>query len=554
MVDGSGLPARVADVGIRDGRIVEIGRLGDAAEVIDADGLVVMPGIVDHHTHYDPQLCFDPCATPSCLHGVTTVVTGQCGFSIAPCAEGDRDFLSGFFAAVEGMSSEMLRERLDWRFESFSELLQSWQGTLGINAACYVGHSSLRRFVMGEAASERAARPEEVQVMARLVGEAVAAGALGFSSCFAAADRDQFGRMVPSCYGNFEEVAALARVAGETGRGSIAFIPNSAIAGLDLEEGERLIELSLGSGLPVIIMGVGQRLGMRAQWERDLSFLARVRECGAAVYSTYRTQPYRRPFDWQLGTSIFDGLFEWRDLSTLPPEERLRRFADPDGRPALREGLDHPNTDGARGATLPPPDWDRVFVTHSSSDAAAVGRSVTEIARGRGLHVADVFCELAGADGLSTGYEWSTESEAWVQATAEAMREPGLLVGTGDCGAHADRDDGAEWSTYFLSRWLLEREIFSLEEGVRRITHLPAHLLGLRDRGLIAPGYWADLMLFDPERLSLGRKQRVADLSPRAPRWQVEVEGVARVMVNGETLVEAGEVLDPRPGQVLSPG
>lgn len=554
LVDGSGLPARVADVGIRDGRVVEIGRLGDAAEVIDADGLVVMPGIVDHHTHYDPQLCFDPCATPSCFHGVTTVVAGHCGFSIAPCAEGDRDFLSEFFAAVEGMSPTLLRERLDWRWESFPDLLQSWQGTLGVNAACYVGHSSLRRFAMGEASSQREARPEEVEAMARLVEEAVAAGACGFSSCLAAADRDQLGRMVPSCYGSFDEVAALARAAGRTGRGSIGFIPDSAIGGLSSEEGELLIELALGSGLPVIIQGVGQRLGMRAQWERDLAFLARVRERGAAIYSTYRTQPYRRPFDWKFGTSIFDGIFEWREISKLPTEERLRRFGDVGGRRALREALDHPNTDGARGSTLPPPDWERVFVTHSASDPGAVGCSVAEIARVRGIHLADLFCEFALADELATGYEWSTESEAWVEATAEALREPGLLVGTGDCGAHADRDDGAEWSTYFLSRWLLEREIFSLEEGVRRITQLPAHLLGLRDRGLIAPGYWADLMLFDPERLALGRKQRVADLSPSAPRWQVEVSGVARVIVNGETLVEEGKLRESRSGQVLRPG
>lgn len=554
VVDGSGLPARQADVGIRDGRIVEIGRLGSAAEVIDADGLVVMPGIIDHHTHYDPQLCFDPCATPSCFHGVTTVVAGHCGFSIAPCAEGDRDFLGEFFAAVEGMSPLLLGERLDWRWESFPELLANWRGNLGVNAACYVGHSSLRRFAMGEAASEREARPEEVAAMSRLVEEAVAAGACGFSSCHAAADRDQLGRMVPSCYGDFEEVATLARAAGASGRGSIAFIPDSAIGGLSVEEGEALIQLSLASGLPVIIQGVGQRLGMRDQWQRDLDFLARVRERGAAVYSTYRTQPYRRPFDWKAGTSIFDGLFEWRDLSKLPEAERLRRFADPQRRRALRDALEHPNTDGSRGSTLPPPDWDLVFVTQSDGDAAAVGCSLGELARGRGLHVADLLCELAVSDELATAYEWSTESEAWVEATAEALREPELLVGTGDCGAHADRDDGSEWSTYFLSRWVLERELFSLEEGVRRITHLPAHLLGLRDRGLIAPGYWADLLLFDPERLALGRKQRVTDLSPRAPRWQVEVSGVVRVMVNGETLVEEGKLHASNSGQVLRAG
>jgi N-acyl-D-amino-acid deacylase len=554
VVDGSGLPARIADVGIRGGMITDVGRLSGARQTVDAAGLVVMPGIIDVHTHYDPQLTFEPFATSSCFHGVTSVVAGNCGYSIAPCAPADREWLTALFAKVEGMTPSVLRSGLPWDWDSFPSLLGALDERLGINAASYVGHSALRRFVMGEAASERAASADELERMKTLVREAMRAGAAGFSSSHAPTHADQLGRPVPSRHATFDEVAALAETAGEGGAGSIAFLAESAVQGYDARDRQRLIDLAHRSGLPVVVQGMGYRPGQREKWDDQTGFLATARAQGAAIFSMLRTQPFMRPFNWRRGTSLFDGVFHWRDLSALAPAERLARMRDPTIRAALRESLDHPNTDSARGSTLPPPAMTAVFVDRSATAAAAVGKSLATLATERGGHPADVMCDLAVADGLETQFLWNSETPAWIEVNAESQRNPHMIVGTGDGGAHADRDDGAEWSTYFLRAWVLDRRLYSLEEGVRRITHLPAMVCGIPLRGLIARGYHADLLLFDPARLALGRKALVRDMPGGEERWQVRPEGVVRVIVNGETIVAEGALTGARPGRVLRIG
>jgi len=554
VVDGSGLPMRVADVGIKAGMITDVGRLAGARRTIAADGLVVMPGIIDVHTHYDPQLTFEPLGTSSCYHGVTSVVAGNCGYSIAPCRPADRAWLTEFFAKVEGMSPSVLRSGLPWDWETFPSLLEVLDRRLGINAAIYIGHSALRRYVMGDAASERDATPEERARMADHVREAMQAGAAGFSSSQAPTHVDQANRPVPSRCASFEEVAELATAAGEGGAGSIAYLAASAVQGYDARDRERLIELAHRSGLPVVVQGMGYRPGARERWDDQTRFLASARERGAAIFSMLRTQPFMRPFNWRRGTSLFDGVFHWRDLGALPPAERVARLRDASVRVQLRSGLDHPNTDGSRGSTLPPPSMSAVFVDRSAADPGAVGKSLATLARERGVHPSDVMCELAAADDLETQFVWNSESPAGAEANAEAQRNPHMIVGTGDGGAHADRDDGAEWSTYYLRTWLLERKLLSLEEGVRRITHLPAMVTGLKGRGLIARGFHADLMLFDPVRIALGKKQLVRDMPGGEERWQVLPEGIVRVIVNGETIVEDGALTGARPGRVLRVG
>jgi N-acyl-D-aspartate/D-glutamate deacylase len=554
VVDGSGLPMRIADVGIRDGTITDIGRLSGARQTIDAGGLVVAPGIIDAHTHYDPQLSFDPFATSSCYHGVTSVVGGNCGYSIAPCAREDHEFMTALFAKVEGMSPNVLRSGLPWDWDTFPSFLDVLDRRLGVNAAVYVGHSALRRFVMGEAASEREANADEIERMKRLVREAMRAGAAGFSSSQAPTHVDQLGRPVPSRRARFEEVAALAETAGEGGAGSIAYLAETAVQGYDARDRERLVELAHRSGLPVVVQGMGYRPGQRERWDDQTRFLADARTRGAAIYSMLRTQPFMRPFNWRRGTSLYDGVFHWRDLPALSPDERLARLGDKAFREKLRWGLDHPNTDAAKGSTLPMPASNRVFVDRSASDPGAVGRSLAELAAARGVHAADVMCHLAVADGLETQFLWNSESAPWIEANAESQRNLHMIIGTGDGGAHADRDDGAEWSTYFIRTWLLERQVFSLEDGIRRLTHLPAMVTGIKGRGLLARGYHADVMLFDPTRLALGKKELVRDMPGDEERWQVRAEGVVRVLVNGETIVAEGRLTGARPGRVLRIG
>lgn len=554
VVDGSGLPARIADVGIRDGIVTDIGRLDGARRTIPADGLVVMPGIVDAHTHYDPQLTFEPFATSSCFHGVTSVVAGNCGYSIAPCRPADREWMAALFARVEGMSPAVLRAGLPWDWETFPSLLAVLDRRLGVNLAMYVGHSALRRWVMGEAASERAASAEEIATMAGLVREAMRAGAAGFTSSHAPTHVDPQGRPVPSRFAEFDEVLALAAAAGEGGAGSIGFLARTAVQGYDAEDRQRIVQLAHASGLPVIVQGMGHRPGQRALWEKQTEFLAEARRQGAAVFSMLRTQPMLRPFNWLRGTSLFDGVFHWRDLQALPPGERLAAMRDPARRPELRWGLDHPNRDPAQGSTLPPPALSALFVDRSPSAPDAEGRSVAELAAARGVHPADVICDLVVADAGETQFLWNSETPAWIEANAESQRNPHMIIGTGDGGAHADRDDGAEWSTYFLRSWVLDRGAMTLEEGVRRITHLPATICGIPLRGLLARGYHADVTMFDPTRLRLGKKRLVADMPGGEARWQVRPEGIVRVLVNGETIVEHGELTGARPGRVLRIG
>jgi N-acyl-D-amino-acid deacylase len=554
VIDGSGLPVRTADVGVKGGIVTDIGRLSGAKREINADGLVVMPGIVDAHTHYDPQLSFEPFGTSSCFHGVTSVVAGNCGYSIAPCARQDHDWLAALFAKVEGMTPSVLREGLPWDWDSFPSFLDTLDQRLGINLAVYVGHSAIRRYVMAEAASERAATADEVEHMKRLVREAMAAGAAGFSSSNGPTHVDQFKRPVPSRHGSFDEVLALAEAAGEGGAGSIAYLPESAPQGVDARDRERLIQLAHRAGLPVVIQGMGYRPGNRQLWDEQTKFLAAAREKGAAIYSMLRTQPFMRPFNWRRGTSLFEGVFHWRDLADQTPEQRLAALRDPALREQLRWGIDNPNKDPAKGSTLPMPAMTAIFVDRSKSNPKAEGKSLAQLASERGVHPADVMCDLSVADNLETQFVWNSEAAPWIEANAEAQRNMHMIIGTGDGGAHADRDDGAEWSTYFIRTWLLERQQFSLEDGIRRITHIPAMITGLKGRGLLARGYHADIMMFDPARIGLGKKTLVRDMPGGEERWQVACEGVVRVLVNGEVIVENNTLTGTRAGRILRVG
>ena len=551
VVDGTGLPRRRADLALDDGRVVAVGRVEERGRrEVAADGLVAMPGIVDAHTHYDPLLTFDPWATSSCFHGVTTVVTANCGFSIAPCSPGDREFAGDFMAAVEGFPPEVLRSALPWSWDTFPSYLDALEGRLGVNAATYLAHSALRRFVMGDRGSTDVATAAELDDMERLVREARRAGACGFSTERMGAELDQLGRPTPSVVASDEEVRRLIDAAGSSPGGSIAFLPASAGGGLTDAEAELLCDFALSTRLPVVIQGIGWRPGMDVQWERDKAFLDRAASAGAAVHALYRNHPMVRPFDFVRGTSMFKGTEHWRDLADIDVAECLVRVRSLEWRERLRWGLDHPITDPEKGATTAPPAMASVYVERSA-DVGAVHRSIADLARERGAHPSDVLCDLLGVDELATRFTLRTESDEWVARAGETLRHPNVLIGTGDGGAHGDRDDGSEWSTYFLSRWVRDRELFTLEEGVRRITSIPAQVCGIAGRGVLAPGYAADLVLFELDGLALGEKSLVQDLPAGGERWRAEAEGIRMVFVNGQTIVESNEVTGALPGAVV---
>jgi len=560
LIDGTGTARRRADVGVRAGRVAEIGRLAarSAAQRFDARGLVVAPGVVDAHTHYDPQITFEPTASMSCYHGVTTVLAGNCGFSVAPCREGDRDFLARLFAKVEQMHPHAM-DGIAWEFESFPEFLATREGKLGVNFACYLGHSNVRRWVMGDAASDREATEAEVAEMCEVVAEAMRAGAAGISSSHAPTHLDGDDRPVPSRLSSREELIALVRAAGAAGTGTLGYLPESAVGGLNELDEDYLIELGEVSGLPVIIQGLGGRNKVdapTATWGRAVQFLDRAAANGTPVYSMLIARPPDRPVVIDDTNFHYMAVPSWDQMLKLPYPERIARLRDPKAREEMRHAVENYNRDPAKGTTTPPPMWTTVFVDNVkyARHKKYEGECIAVLAEKAGVEPADFMLDLALGEDLETEYRWRWETDEWRDAVREAQLDPRMLVGTSDGGAHLARDDGADWSSWFLRNWVLEREVWSLEEGVRQISAIPAALLGFADRGTIEPGKWADLMLFDPDRIGTGRKEFVHDFPGGAGRFKAHAVGVAATIVNGVPVVLNGELTGATPGQVARPG
>ena len=558
VVDGTGLPGRPADIGVTNGVITAIGRFPGAAakQTIDATGLVVAPGIVDAHTHYDPQITWDPLCDTSALHGVTTVAAGNCGFSVAPTRPEDRPYLAQMFARVEGMELGAL-DNIDWNFTTFGEFLATRPGRLGINLGMYIGHSAIRRWLLGDQSFERASTEAEVQKLAAMVDDAMAAGALGFSSSHAPTHLDLADRPVPSRLSSLDELRALADAVGVYARGSIAYAPGSAVEGIDAADRELLIELAARSGVPVITQGLGGRSKVDAPtkaWEQSRAFLDGSAERGAPVYSLLMTRAFNGPFTLRDGTSRYDGVPLWRELMGLSWEARKARLGDETWRVQLREAIDHPNTDPSKGSTLPPPIWDVLTIdeTTSSEHAESVGEAVGALARKRGVHPADIMFDLALADPDAV-FHWTNETPAWRELLRTVQLHPQMIVGVSDGGAHLDFDDGAEWSTQFLATWWRKERIWRLEEAIRRLTAVPAAILGLTDRGLLQTGRAADIFIFDPERLALGPRRKELDKVTGTPRFRSSVIGVRATIVNGVIVVDDGVPTGATPGVVVKP-
>jgi N-acyl-D-amino-acid deacylase len=559
VVDGTGTARRRVDVGVRGGRVAAIGRLerSSSTELLDADGMIVAPGIVDAHTHYDPQLTFDPTAAMSSYHGVTTVLAGNCGFSIAPTRAEHRDFVQALFAKVEQMHPDAMGG-IEWDFETFPQYLAAREGRLGVNLACYVGHSNVRRWVMGDAASERPATDDEVAAMGDIVRDAMRAGAAGLSSSQAPTHLDGADRPVPSRLATHAEILALAAATGEGGPGSITYLPESAIGGITPDDEDLLIRIGRASGLPTIIQGLGGRNKIdapTATWERAKTFLDRATAVGAPVYSILIARPPDRPLRLDEMCFHYLAVPSWNRMLQLPHAERVAALRDPAMRAQLRDAVENYNRDPAHGTTTPPPLWTTVLVDHvvRPEHQPLVGRTIAAIAAERGQAPADVMLDLALAEDLATEFRWSWETEEWTAAVRDAQRDGRMIIGTSDGGAHLARDDGADWSSWFLRHWVLDRAVWTLEEGIRQITQFPAALLGFADRGTLEVGKWADLFVFDPATIDAGRKEFVRDLPGGAGRFKAWPVGVHATVVNGVPMIVDNTPTGARPGHVVRP-
>ncbi|HVA73774.1 MAG TPA: amidohydrolase family protein [Acidimicrobiales bacterium] len=562
VVDGTGSPPKVADIGVSGGRIVSIGRYdGEKAyQVIDASGLVVSPGFVDLHTHYDAQLFWDPYATPSCFHGVTTVLGGNCGFSIAPAGADHAAYLSRMMARVEGMPLAALEAGLDWGWESFSDWLDRLDGRIGVNAGFLVGHSALRRAVMGSSATGGRATPEQIERMVGMLRDGLAAGGLGFSSSQAHTHSDGDGNPVPSRHADTDELMALAAEVKDHPGTTLELIVPGCLGRLSEEEADLMAAMSLAGDRPLNWNVLGVTAADPTAHEHQLAVSTRAAQRGATVVAL--TLPHQMQIRLSfLSGFVLDGLPGWRDTFALPVAERIAALRDPAVRGRLAAGARSEEAGILRGLAR----WDRMVLaeTFAPVNDGLSGLTVSSAAEHRGVGLSggpdaafDFLLDIVTADGLRTGLQPPTMSENpddW-KLRAEVWRDPRTVVGGSDAGAHLDMMCGAIYSTSLLGDGVRERGLLSLEEAVHQLTDVPARLYGLRDRGRIAEGWIADLTVFDPESVGHGPPRTRDDLPGGASRLYAEAMGVEHVIVNGVPLVQNGRLTGKVPGTLLRSG
>ena len=553
VVDGTGAPAEPRDLGIRDGRLVPPEDVEPGARVVDASGLVVAPGFVDLHTHYDAQLSWDPTASPSPLHGVTTAIGGNCGFTLAPAGEANASYLMRMMARVEGMPLEALEAGLSWDWSSFADWFGRLDGAIGINAGFLVGHSAIRRAVLGDACHEPA-NSDQVEAMAALVAEACRAGALGFSSSTAPTHNDGEGGPVPSRAATPEELVALAAAVGGTPGTTLECILAGCINGFSDDDLDVLAAMSVAAGRPLNWNVLGVSTLNPTGHLSQLAAADHAAERGGRVVALTLPHTMRMRLSFLTGF-VLDGLPGWREVLSLPVAERSRALADPAVRQRLADGAASPEG-GMLGALAT---WSRFEVVEGfvPETQALEGRTMGDIATERGgADPFDVLLDVVLADGLRTGLRpfRSDETEAEWRLRADVWRDPRAVIGGSDAGAHLDMMCGAMYSTALLAHGVRDFGVVTLEEAVRYLTDVPARLYGLTGRGRIADGWAADLVLFDADTVGYETERTRADLPGGASRLYAGSTGIDRVLVNGVAVVDGGALTGSLPGTLLHSG
>lgn len=554
VVDGTGAAPFRADVGVRDGRVVSLGTESEPARrTIDADGRVVSPGFVDVHTHLDAQAFWDPSLGPSPLHGVTTAFAGNCGFSIAPLSAESGGYLMTMLARVEGMPLASLTAGVPWDWSSTAEYLERLDGTLSINTGFMVGHSAMRRLVMGEAANERTATGDEIEAMVRLLRDGLAAGGMGFSTTTSPTHTDAFGRPVPSRFADRQEMLALAAVCRDFEGTSLELLPRGATdsGGFDDDVAELMIEMSVIAGRPLnwnVISPTARNLDdVRAK----LAVGDRAAARGGKVIGLTMPIDMRARFSFHAGF-VIDGFDGWAPILALPIPERLAVLSDPARRAEMEAGA-------ARTPSLAHlARWGSLVLveTFTPETARFAGRTVASIAEETGRSLFDALLDVACADGLRTTFrrEVRVPSDADWQARLEVWRDPRALIGASDAGAHLDMLAAFQYSTGLLAEAVREQRLLPIEEAIHYLTGAPAHLYGLRDRGVLREGAHGDVVVLDPERVGSGPVGTRFDLPGGAGRLYADALGIDHVLVAGVEVATDGVDTGARPGRVLRSG
>ena len=529
VIDGTGAPGRRAEVAIAGDRIVEIGHDLDGARVIDAGGMVVAPGFIDIHTHYDAQVFWDPALTPSCFHGVTTVFAGNCGFSIAPVQRGLEELVARTLENVEDMSFAALMAGVPWDFETFPEYLDAVRRRDPmLNFGAYVGHSAVRMAVLGTEAYERAATDDELSAMRGLVRDAMDAGAVGFSSSYVPVHLGAGGKPVPSRLADAAEFEALTGVLAELGRGVIG------ISGTAYPEG--MYEFQRRNGRPLTYPLLSSR-----RTAEELATHRTERAAGSEVWLQVTPRPLvmgmtgAQPY-------MLNSVAPIGELLSASREERAHAYADPAWRAAANAAIP---------AAALRPNWGRYMITESDSHPELVGRPLAELAEERGCLPLDLLLDVAIDDGLDTRFQ-TVVANGDPEVVHTLLTGEGVTLGLSDAGAHVSQLCDAAQATDLLARWVREREAMTLEHAVRMLSGLQADIYALADRGYLRPGAFADVAIFDPATVDTGPVRRVADLPGGGDRLTADAPtGIAHVIVNGTPVVADGALLGNHPGTVL---
>lgn len=548
--DGSGLPSFIGDVAIQNGKIAAIGRINDsAAQVLDASGLAVAPGLIDFHTHFDAQLMWDPLASSSSEHGVTTVVTGNCGLTLAPCKPEGRDALIGTFVRVEAMPRHALQAGIPWEWTTHGQYLSALERRpLAINVATLIGHCAVRQYAMGEQAVERVANNTEIAQMAELVRDGMQAGAFGFSTNSNQTHYREDGKPVASRFSDLNEIAQLSRAVGESRRGIVQFTHGAFATPEHVAQLKSWYDAIPGeSGRPLIGESIRHRWSDPDLWRKQLDDVEdRVRR-GAAAYAMTSTRLAIRRWNLKEGDR-FDALPTWKNVMLLPLTERQAQLRDRGVRARLAgEVADRKlRVNFSRR-------WDLVFVNKTSraENQKYRGKSVAEVGRIQAKPDIDALLDLALSEELETGFEDSV-TQGDENAVREIFQSPYVLLGQSDAGAHvANGNPGFGYATFLLSYWVRQRGLMTLEEAIKKLTFMPASVFGFHDRGLLRPGLAADVFVFDPETIDQEKPERVNDLPEGAPRFVQHAKGVHYTIVNGKLLMKNGAHTGTFPGKVL---
>ncbi|MGE0259569.1 MAG: amidohydrolase family protein [Alphaproteobacteria bacterium] len=555
VVDGSGLPRYRADIGVKAGRIVEIGRIRAAAErVIDADGLIVAPGFIDGHTHMDAQVAWDPIGSCSCWHGVTSVVMGNCGFALAPCKPADREWFARCLTAVEDIPTEAMLAGIEWTWETFPEYLANVERLpKALNYGMYIGHSALRMYAMGERGLHETASEDDLRAMAHAVAEAVRAGALGFSTSRANTHIRPDGGPVASRIADWEEIDRLVGAMAELDSGIFQIGPD--ISGGEAQRVflDRLRKVALDTGRPIMFGTLATKQGVAPNpWDYQLRWIDETVAQGGRIWGQATTRSINAIFSLK-SYLPFDYLPVWRELRALPIEEQKARLRDPETRRLLvaAEAAMKPKgseMQGGGAATTDPrkPDYANLFPLF---DTDWDDPSVAELARRRNQHPVETIVDLC----------LENDDRVFVQPLVNEspedvlglLKHPRTLATFSDSGAHVCQEMGSSLQTHLLSYWVRKRQQFTLEEAVRMLTFDNASAWELPDRGLVRTGYAADLVVFDEARIRPLLPKVEQDLPGGARRLVQKADGIAATVVNGAVAFENGAATGDYAGRVL---